>query len=130
MLMATDWPAVGADLPADLIKSGVPISGLYELAPLRRTSINDDVRMDAAEARRNSPIDLSPVTTAPIAAVVGGAESAEFQRQTRAFAEAWRSRGVTVEEIVAPGCNHFTVLDLLAEAGSPVHAASLCLLGL
>ena len=37
MLMATDWPALGA--PANLVGAGLPISGLFELAPLRATSM-------------------------------------------------------------------------------------------
>ena len=45
--------------------------------------------------------------------MVGGAESDEFRRQSRDFADAW---GGTLDEI--PGANHFTVLDPLTDPDS------------
>ena len=45
-MMATDWPSVDASLPADLVRGGIPISGLYELEPLVHTSINEGPQMD------------------------------------------------------------------------------------
>ena len=56
MLLATDWPAFGTGLPADLVKSAVSISGIYDLEPIRLCYLNDKVGMDEAEARRNSPV--------------------------------------------------------------------------
>ena len=56
MLLATDWPGFGADLPADLVKSAISISGIYDLEPIRLCYLNDKVGMDEAEARRNSPV--------------------------------------------------------------------------
>ena len=55
MLLATDWPAFGADLPADLVKSAVSISGIYDLEPIRLCYLNDKVGMDEAEARAEQP---------------------------------------------------------------------------
>ena len=55
MLMATHWPDLGADLPADLLHSGLAISGLYDLEPLRHTSINEAVGLNAETAARYSP---------------------------------------------------------------------------
>ena len=46
-MLCTDWAARGR--PADLVKGGTAISGIFDLAPLMETSINDDV-----PARRRS----------------------------------------------------------------------------
>jgi arylformamidase len=105
MMMLTDWAARG--LPADLVKGGTPISGLFDLAPIRQTSINDDVRLDRESAARNSPIALLSELRAPgtpLIAAVGADETAEFVRQSRAFAEAWRRRGApsAVMELADP----------------------------
>jgi arylformamidase len=54
MLLQTDWPEMG--LAADVIKGVCAISGVYDLEPVRLSYVNDKVRMDAAEAARNSPI--------------------------------------------------------------------------
>ena len=39
MLAATDWPAFHDDLPRDMIRSAVPVSGLFDLEPLRSSSV-------------------------------------------------------------------------------------------
>jgi arylformamidase len=117
MLMATDWRAQHPALPADLVPAGLPISGVFELLPLLPTTIATALRLDAAEAIALSPRLLPPPPGAALHAVVGGAESAEFRRQSREFATAW---GGTAEEL--PGLNHFTVLDPLADPASPLVA--------
>jgi arylformamidase len=128
MMVATDWPAFAADLPADLVKSGVPVSGVFELEPLRHTPINDALALDAEAARRNSPALLKPAWPAPLAFAVGGAESAEFHRQSRDFAACWADLGCPVEHVEAPDCNHFTVVEQMAIATSPLARAMLRLL--
>jgi arylformamidase len=107
MLMATDWAVRG--LPADLVPAGLSISGLFDLPPLVGTSINAGLGLDAAEARRLSPLFLPP-PGGRLHAVVGGAEGAEYARQSQAIAAAW---GGTWE--VLDGEDHFTILGGLAQ---------------
>ena len=117
MLIATQWRDQGDDLPADLIHSGLAISGLYALEPLCHTSINEALGMDAETARRNSPA-LQPATgTAPLTAAVGGLESAEFHRQARTLAEGWQEHAAAVSVLEVPGTNHFTIVEELARGG-------------
>ena len=71
MLLATDWPGFGADLPAGLVKSAVSISGIYDLEPIRLCYLNDKVGMDEAEARRNSPVAQRYPVAAPADAGLG-----------------------------------------------------------
>ena len=59
MAAATDWSAF-AGLPADTIKGGCGISGLYDLEPIRLSYLNDTLRLTPDEAGRNSPILLTP----------------------------------------------------------------------
>ena len=118
MLMATHWPAQGADLPADLIHSGLAISGLYELEPLCHTSLNEALSMDTQTAARNSPVLLPPGSGGgPLTAAVGGLESAEFHRQAEILAEAWRGRGARVDVLDVAATNHFTIVEELAREG-------------
>jgi len=117
-LLATDWKALAADAPADLVPAAYAISGVYELEPLVGIAINDDLKLDAAEARRLSPA-LWPVAPGrALDAVVGGAESGEFLRQNRIIAEVWRRQGALTRDEEIPGANHFTVLDPLGDPGS------------
>jgi arylformamidase len=117
-LVATDWKKESADLPAGLVRAGLSISGLFDLAPLMHTAMNGDLRLDPVSAANVSPLfwEIAPGRT--LDAWVGGAESNEFLRQSREIADVWRKKGVTTEYVAVPGSNHFTVLDPLADPAS------------
>ncbi|QTN25656.1 alpha/beta hydrolase [Rhizobacter sp. AJA081-3] len=129
MMLACQWPRVAGDLPADLVKSALSISGLYELEPIRHTPfLAPDLRLTAASATRLSPA-LMPAPQGRLAALVGGDESEEFLRQNTLIRRAWGEAAVPVCEAV-PGTNHLTVLHDLADAGSRLHRVARGLLGL
>ena len=128
MMLCTDWAARGR--PADLVKGGTPISGVFDLAPILETSINDDVRLDAAAAARNGPIHNLPAAGAPLIAVVGAGETPEFVAQNRTFAEAWRARGFAAEVMEIEGLHHFNVVSELGRPGSALTGAVLAQMGL
>ncbi len=118
MMLATNWNAYESGLPADLVKAGVPISGVYDLEPLRHTSINDAARIDADAARQCSPLLLQPRPGTPVLAVVGGAETVAFHEQTNALVERWSAAGARAERYVEPDVDHFDVVERLADPGS------------
>ncbi len=118
MMMATDWPEWDGDLPADMIKGGAPISGLYDLEPIRLTYLNDDVRLDAAEARRNSPIHHAPRGPRWMAITTGGAESSEFHRQQAELVARWSETELKTNVVDAPGLHHFNVVSQLGDPES------------
>lgn len=111
MLMATDWKAIDSALPARLVGAALPVSGVFELEPLLGTSLGPALQLTVADARALSPRFLRPAP-GEMHAVVGGAESGEFIRQTHSFAAAWR---ISSEEL--PEANHFTVLEPFADPG-------------
>lgn len=118
MGLATDWPSIGSDLPRDLLKTGIPMSGLYDLEPLRPTEINDAVGLDAATARDYSPLFKQPATDAPVLATLGDGETREFHRQTDWFVETWKGHGLRVERFAEPAVDHFDYVNRLADAKS------------
>jgi arylformamidase len=130
MAMATDWSQFGADLPNDLVKGGVSVSGVFDLEPLLNTTINIKVGMDAEIARRNSPLFMAPACDAPLALLWGGDETDAFRQQSEAMAAAWGAKGVkTVAEAIS-GANHFTVLTGMDDPAHPATRAILQQLGL
>jgi arylformamidase len=129
MLMATDWPGYEAGLPKDLVKSAVLISGIYEIAPVMNTSVQDAVQLTPEIAERNSPVLMKPATNAPMAIAVGGVESDEFRRQSKALADLWTAHA-PVEFFELDGLNHFTVLSETANADNRLTAVRLKLMGL
>jgi arylformamidase len=114
-LFATDWEKRGA--PADLVPVAAGISGVYELAPLIHTPMNEDFHLDETEAVRQSPLYWSAPAGRPFDVIVGDAESNEFLRQSRALADAWGKAGV-LTRYEAPPANHFTVIEPLADPAS------------
>ncbi len=121
-MLATDWSKVGG-VPADLVRCAYALSGVFDLAPLIGTSINDAVKLDVASAREMSPLLWpTPPRDRTLVAAVGGEESQEFIRQSLAIVGAWSRVGVKAECVVVPGANHFTIVDELARPDSAMVA--------
>lgn len=126
-LLATDWKSLDADAPEDLVPSGLSISGVFDLEPLVPTSINNALKLDAAEAKRLSPLHWPVPRGRKLEAWVGGAESSEFLRQSRDVADRWARQGAETLYRELPGADHFMVLDPLTDPASEIsqHLAAL-----
>jgi arylformamidase len=124
MMMAALWPVVASDLPAKLVKAGLAISGIYDLAPLLQAPfVNVDLQLDARRARALSPIHMPPATDAPLITAVGALESSEFKRQNALIGRTWND--VVTRDVPMTGTHHLTVVDELANPGSPLFDAAL-----
>ncbi|CAH0235221.1 alpha/beta hydrolase [Roseomonas sp. CECT 9278] len=111
-LLGQDYSRFAKPLGRQVVPGALPISGVFELEPLLGTTIGQALNLSPEAARTLSPRFQDPADGA-LHVVVGGAESDEFRRQSRDFAEAW---GGTLDEIA--GANHFTVLDPLTDPDS------------
>lgn len=121
MMLRCDWTQVAPDLPADLVRRALAISGVFDLEPLRHAPfLAGDLRLSAADARRLSPAKM-PAPAGELVAVVGGDESEEFHRQNALIASAWGPRAVPVCEPI-PGRHHMNVLHDLADPATRLHA--------
>jgi arylformamidase len=117
MMMAALWPVFDRRLPKDLWKGGLAVSGVYDLRPLPHVDfLQPDLRLDEAAALRLSPAFMPPAGRAPVMTCVGGDESSEFRRQNALLGQRWRT--AFAGDIPAPGKNHFSVVDGLAEQRS------------
>ena len=121
-LLAQDWKALAADAPADLVPAAYAISGVFDLSPLTQVSMNQDLRLDDAEARRVSPLHWQVPAGRTFDAVVGGIESSEFLRQSKIIADGWGARGVATRYEEIAGANHFTAIDPLSDPASAMTA--------
>ncbi len=129
MMLVTDWPALSEDLPADLVKSSVLISGVYELEPLLHLAVNADLKLDPAMIGRLSPIRMTPPAGIPVSVIAGEAELGEFRRQSRDFAATWTEGGGQIEFAEVSGRNHFTIVNAMDQADDPVTRQMLEFLG-
>ena len=128
MLLATDWAAFASGLPPDIVKSGYAISGLFDLEPIRLCYLNEVLAMDEAVAARNSPVRLAYPVEAPLLIAVGALESEEYHRQARAMETVWQGLDYSMQMMVAPDLDHFTIADKLGSPDSDVVGAQLPLI--
>lgn len=125
MMLATRWAELNPKLPVDLVKFGVPVSALYQLEPLRHTTLNEAVGLDADEARLNSPQFLSAATSNPILAAVGGRETPVFFEQLESFAQQWQSESRPIEKHVEADADHFDIIERIGDDESEIFKAIL-----
>jgi arylformamidase len=121
-MLATDWRAIDASLPERLVTAAYGISGLFDLPPLVKTSINNALKLDDASAKAVSPLFWKPPARGSLDAFVGGNESAEYFRQSKSIVDAWGRAGVATRFGTIPDANHFTAIAPLADPESPVVA--------
>jgi len=111
-LIVSGWSAGGhltaMAMPHPAAAAGLAISGIYDLEPMRLSYINDKLRLDEAEQKRNSPM-LLPATGKPLVVAYGKSELPELQRQSEDYAKAIRARALGLA-----GHDHFTILEELA----------------
>lgn len=88
-------------------------SGVYWVAPLVDTSINDALGLDSAEARAWSPGEALASAALPSLLAWGDNETQAFKAQSESMAIHLRRQGHPVSTLEVPGRNHFDViLDL------------------
>jgi arylformamidase len=140
MLLGVDWtklaqtglPGHGqtqaAALPANLLKSALSISGLFDLAPIQYTPfLQDDLRLTDEVVQKISPVHAPAPAQGRLLSVVGADESAEFIRQNALIQRAWGRQAVPVCEALL-GLNHFSILAALCEPAHRLHQLALQLM--
>lgn len=127
MLMAAIWPVYQPELPPNLIRAGVLLSGVYDLTPLLQAeSINADLQLTEQRAGILSPLRMPQAHPTPFLSAVGGQESEEFQRQNGLIGQAWASSHIG--NIALPTDNHMTICDAFATPGHPLFEATMKLI--
>jgi arylformamidase len=100
------------------VPAAYAISGLFELAPLIPTSLNEKLGLDEAEAEALSPLFWPAPEGKTLDAVVGADESSEFLRQSAAIVAAWGESGVNTRYEEIEAANHFTIIAPLVDPSS------------
>lgn len=117
MLLATDWPGEYG-LPNDVIKGGIPISGIFDLRPLRYSFLQPRLLLTHEVILRQSPYLNIPSSGPPLLITFGEEETAEFHRQSTEYLQTWRANGLRGELLVQEGKHHFSAIEGLNDANS------------
>jgi acetyl esterase/lipase len=117
-MFVSGWSAGGhlaaSVLDAPEVRGGLAVSGIFDLEPIRLSSLNDNLGLDESEARRLSPLRHLPRQSAPLMIACGGAELAELQRQSETYAAARAAAGLPGRFAKLARLDHFTILEELA----------------
>jgi len=127
--LTTDWRS-DFGLPADIIKGGMCVSGMYDLTPVRLSARSRYVAFDDATVAALSPIRHLDQLTAPLIVAYGTCETPEFQRQNRELAAAVGAAGKGVRLLVGEHYNHFELPETLGNPYGLLGRAALELMGL
>jgi arylformamidase len=120
-------------VPDNVVKGVCAMSGVYDMMAVRLSgsgSPNDALKMDDAEAKRNSPMLNLPQKSCPLIISYGAPELPEFKRQGIDFAKAWSAAGLSVTEIAVPGAHHFAMSREFANPDSELHQAMMTMMGI
>ena len=126
-MVLSGWSAGGhltaMAMPHPAVASGLAISGIYDLEPMRLSYINDKLRLDEAEEQRNSPLKNGMKFEKPLVVAYGKGELPELQRQSEEFG---KKAGAKLLDL--PQHDHFTILEELAAPKGALTQALLALI--
>jgi arylformamidase len=110
------------------IAAGLAISGVYELAPIRETYLNDALHLTDGEVATLSPLRL-PVVAKPLAIAYGTQELPALVADSRDLHARRSAAHAPGPLIPVAGADHFTIMDELRRADGALVAAVQELLG-
>lgn len=121
MLMITDWKLLCPDLPPDVLKGVFVISGLFNLVPVRLSYLNQVLKMDTNTSFLNSPVNFKPKNSCPLVIAAGGAETTEFNDQSKELYAAWKDKEFDSKLLVLEQLNHFSIIETMIDPNSVLH---------
>jgi arylformamidase len=129
-VIVSGWSAGGhltaMALAHPLVAAGLAISGVYDLAPIRDTSLNIALKLTDTEIADLSPLKL-PIVQKPLAIVYGSAELPALVLDSQYFHDARKAAGAPGELVAIPDANHFTILEELRRADGTLTKIALSL---
>lgn len=128
-MLMPGWHAA-LNVPETIVSSASPLSGLFDLEPVRLSHINSWMNLSQADVAELSPIRHLPVRPVPLVVSYAPSETYEFQRQSEIYAAACMARGCPVEIVVEPGTNHFDLPMMFMDPGKHLSKSVLKLMGL
>jgi arylformamidase len=127
--LVTDWQK-DFGLPADCIRGGLCMSGMYDMKPVRQSARSTYVKFtDAMEQAMSAQRQIGRLR-APIIVTYGTFETPDFQRQSRDFAAAVKAAGKRVRLVEAPNYAHMEMGESLGNPYGPNGRAALELMQL
>lgn len=123
MLLTEDWTRHG--LPRAPIAGAILVTGIYDLRPVLRIQVNEDVRLAPEDVMGLSPQFLPLHCRVPAIVAAGADEPALWIEQSRRFAAKLSAKGTDVRLMEIPGLHHFSITQSLSDSNAPLTRAIL-----
>ena len=127
--LVTDWQKEFA-LPANVVKGGLCMSGMYDLRPVRLSWRSSYIKFDDATEQAMSSIRHLDNVHAAVIVTYGTYETPEFQRQGREFAAALQQAGHQAKLVELPDYAHLEAQESLGNPYGPNGRAAMEMMGL
>lgn len=133
MMLSRDWTqtptGTSTGTPTGgFIRGAVLVTGIYDLTPVTRIQVREDVHLTPDDIERLSPQHLTAESAAPAVVAVGGDEPALWIDQSRRYHRKRLEAGLESEFMIVPRHHHFSITRALAEPDSPLFRSMLRLL--
>jgi arylformamidase len=127
MMLATCWHLIDKNLPRDVLKGGVALSGLFDLRPLAIAPfLASDIQLDDTKAIAVSPALMQADFKTPLILAVGALESREFHRQSSLLTKAWRLN--VKQNFSLADADHFSICDRFCDPNNDLFKATVALI--
>jgi acetyl esterase/lipase len=131
-IVVSGWSAGGhltaMALSHPRVTAGLAISGVYELAPIRETYLNEKLRLTDEEIATLSPLRL-PVVQKPMAIAYGTSELPALVTDSRDLHARRQAAGAPGALLPIAGADHFSILEELRRPDGALVRAARALVG-
>lgn len=123
MMLQTQWQDYIAlsqqNFSNDMVIKGVcAVSGVYDIAPIQKTSVNKPLQLTKKEIQDFSPQYNKMIEQCPVIIAYGDNETSEFKRQSNELTDKLKNLSIEVIQGEIFGRNHFDVILDLAQPSS------------
>lgn len=117
--MVLAQPPAAFSIPDGLIKKAYLMSGIYELSPVLRVSVNDEIKLSENDIEAVSPVNFPPARQTAYDVIVGSAEPEGWIAQSVDFERYLRRSGASSTFTLQPDRHHYSILqDLETPSGA------------
>src|SRR5262245_42306426 len=112
-------------LPRAPIAGAILVTGIYDLRPILRIQVNEEVRLAPEDVLGLSPQFLPLHCRVPAIVAAGAAEPPLWIEQSRRFAARLSAKDADVRLIEIAGLHHFSITHSLSDSNAPLTRAIL-----
>jgi len=92
------------------LSAAILISGIYDLEPIRHTSVNQPLNLSKSDVAALSPMAFLPTICPAIKVLVAENDTAQFKKQSRDYHKHLLSSGLQARLEVVPDHHHFDII--------------------